>query len=257
VLAINPVTFDFITGKLSGAVKVDARKDVPVSDVDARLTNIHLEQFLGGKPPAVEGVLQARAKMHAVGASVHQAAAHANGAATLVVPNGKVRKAFAELTGIDVLNGVGLLITGDKSDTDVRCAVMRFEAKSGNLAAEQFTIDTSSVLIQGKGNVDLKNETVDFQVSGKPKALRIGRVRAPITISGPFDHPSVGIKAGAALGQGGIATALGFLNPIAAIVAFVDPGLAKDANCAALTGTAAKGPAPVKTVPKVAATARH
>ncbi len=54
------------------------------------------------------------------------------------------------------------------------------------------------------------------------------------------------MKAGAALSQGGIAAALGFLNPFAAILAFVDPGLAKDANCAALTQTAAHGKAPVK-----------
>jgi uncharacterized protein involved in outer membrane biogenesis len=257
VMTLDPLTFDFIRGKLSGSVRIDARKDVPVSDVDARLTNIRLEQFVKSSPPPVEGLLEARAKLHAVGNSVHKAAANASGAVTLVVPAGKLRKSFAELTGIDVLNGVGLLVTGDRSDTDVRCAVMRFDAKNGNLAAEQFTIDTSSVLIQGKGDVDLKDETLAFQVSGKPKALRIGRVRAPITISGPFDHPSVGVKAGAALGQGGIATVLGFLNPIAAIIAFVDPGLAKDANCAALTGTAAKGPAPVKTLPKATATARH
>jgi uncharacterized protein involved in outer membrane biogenesis len=246
VLAINPLTFDFITGKLSGAVKVDARKDVPVSDVDARLTNIHLEQFLGGKPPAVEGVLQARARMHAVGASVHQAASHANGAVTLVVPSGKVRKAFAELTGIDVLNGLGLLLTNDKSDADLRCALIRFDAKDGNLAAERFTIDTESVLIQGKGNVNLNTEAVNMQVTGAPKEFRIGRIRAPITIGGTLSKPSLGIAAGPAAAQAGIGAALGLLNPIAAVLAFVDPGLAKDANCGAMTQSAAQGPAAVK-----------
>lgn len=248
VMTLNPLTFDFIRGKLAGSVKIDARKDIPVSDVDARLTNIRLEQFVKGSPPPVEGLLEARAKLHAVGNSIHKAAANANGAVTLVVPSGKVRKSFAELTGIDVLNGVGLLLANDKSDTDLRCAVVRFDAHNGGLTAEQFTVDTKSVLIQGKGNVDMKNETMDFEVTGKPKEFRIGRIRAPITISGPIMDPHVGIKAGAALGQGGIATALGILNPFAALIAFVDPGLAKDANCAALTQTAAKGPAPVKAV---------
>lgn len=248
VMTLDPLTFDFSRGKLAGSVKIDARKDTPVSDVDARLTNIRLEQFVKGSPPPVEGLLEARAKLHATGNSVHKAAAHANGAVTLVVPSGKVRKSFAELTGIDVLNGVGLLLANDKSDTDLRCAVVRFDAHDGGLTSQQFTIDTKSVLIQGKGDVDMKNETMDFEVTGKPKEFRIGRIRAPITISGPIDNPHVGIKAGAALGQGGVATALGLLNPFAALLAFVDPGLAKDANCAALTQTAAKGPAPVKQV---------
>ena len=248
VMTLDPLTFDFIRGKLAGSVKIDARKSVPVSDVDARLTDIRLEQFVKGNPPPVEGLLEARAKLHAVGNSIHKAAANADGAVTLVVPSGKVRKSFAELTGIDVLNGVGLLLANDKSDTDLRCAVVRFDAHNGGLTSEQFTIDTKAVLIQGKGNVDMKNETMDFEVTGKPKEFRIGRIRAPITISGPITAPHVGIKASAALGQGGVATALGILNPFAALIAFVDPGLAKDANCAALTQTAAKGPAPVKRV---------
>jgi hypothetical protein len=49
------------------------------------------------------------------------------------------------------------------------------------------------------------------------------------------------------LGQGGIAAALGFLSPVAALLPFVDPGLAKNADCVALTQQAKKGAAPVKT----------
>jgi AsmA family protein len=257
VMKLDPLTFDFIRGKLSGAVTVDARKDVPVSDVDARLTGIHLEQFVKGNPPPLEGLLEARAKLHAVGNSIHNAASNADGAVTLVVPSGKLRKSFAELTGIDVVNGVGLLLANDKSDTGVRCAVARFNARGGGLTAEQLTLDTDAVLIQGKGTANMRNETVDFEITGQPKEFRIGRIHAPITISGPIAAPHVGIKAGAALGQGGIAAALGLVNPLASILAFVDPGLAKDANCAALTSTAAKGPAPVKMPHKAAATRRH
>jgi uncharacterized protein involved in outer membrane biogenesis len=246
VMTLDPLTFDFIRGKLSGSVKIDARKDVPVSDVDARLTDIHIEQFMKGNPPPLEGLLEARAKLHATGASIHRAASNADGAVTLVVPSGKMRKSFAELTGIDALNGVGLLLANDKSDTGVRCAVARFDARQGSLIAQQVTLDTDSVLIQAKGNVDMKTEQMAFEVKGEPKSFRIGRIRAPITIDGPIASPHVGVKAGAALAQGGIAVALGFINPVASILAFVDPGLAKDANCVALTSAAAKGAAPVK-----------
>jgi uncharacterized protein involved in outer membrane biogenesis len=257
VMTLNPLTFDFIRGKLSGAVKIDARKDVPVSDVDARLTGIHLEQFVKGSPPPLEGVLEARAKLHAAGNSIHKAASDADGAVTLVVPSGKLRKSFAELSGIDVLNGAGLLLTNDKSDTGLRCAVARFDARQGGLTAEQMILDTDSVLIQGKGTVDMKTETMNMEIKGEPKALRIGRIHAPITISGPIASPQVGIKAQAALGQGGIAAALGLVNPLAAILAFVDPGLAKDANCMALTSEAAQGKAAVKVPRKVPARHRH
>ncbi len=247
VMTLDPITFDFTRGKLNASLKVDARKDVAVSDLDARLSNIRLEQFVHGNPPAVEGLLAARAQMHTVGNSVRKAAATANGALTFVVPSGKVRKSFAELTGIDLLNGLGLLLTNDKSDTGLRCAVARFDARDGVMTARQFTIDTDPVLINGSGTINLRDESLNLAITGKPKEFRIGRLRAPISIGGSLGSPSVGVKAGPALAQGGIAAALGVLNPFAALLAFVDPGLAKDANCVALSENARKGPAPVKT----------
>ncbi|MBV9992761.1 MAG: AsmA family protein [Alphaproteobacteria bacterium] len=248
VMTFNPLTFGFARGKLSGRIQVDARQATPVTDLDARLTNLQLAQFMKETPPPVEGTLEARAKLHAVGNSIHKAASHASGAVTFVVPSGRLRKSFAELTGIDVLNGVGLLIAGDKSDTDLRCAVVKFGARDGTLQSEQLVVDTDPVKITGKGSINLRDETMALEVKGEPKEFRIGRIRAPITVGGPWDRPSVGIKASGALAQGGIAAALGLINPFAAILAFVDPGLAKDANCAALTSGAAKGAAPVKPV---------
>jgi hypothetical protein len=51
--------------------------------------------------------------------------------------------------------------------------------------------------------------------------------------------PQIGVDVGKTVKQGAVATALGAaLTPLAAIIAFVDPGLAKDENCAALLSTA-------------------
>jgi AsmA family protein len=246
IMKLNPIAFDFTRGKLTGSVNLDARKDVPETDVDARLSDIRLEQFVGGTPPPIEGVLAAHAQLHGSGNSVHKVASTASGAVTLVVPAGKFRKSFAELTGIDLLNGLGLLLANDKSDTGLRCAVVHFDAHGGILNAQQFVMDTDQVLIQGSGRIDLGNETLNMSISGKPKEFRLGRVRAPITISGSLSHPAIGVNAGSAAAQGGIAVALGFLSPIAALLPFVDPGLAKDADCVALSGQAANVQAPVR-----------
>ena len=254
VMTLDPIAFDFTRGRLAGSVRVDGRSAVAATDIDARLTNIRLEKFLSGNPPAIEGLLEARAKLHGVGNSVHKAASNANGAVTLVVPSGKIRKSFAELTGIDVLNGLGLILTNDKSDTGLRCAVAHFDARNGVLQAQQLTVDTDEVAIQGKGTVDLSSETLDMSISGKPKEFRIGRLRAPLLVTGSISHPDVHVKASAALVQGGIAVLLGFITPPAALLAFVDPGLEKDANCVALTQQASRGPAPVKKLPASAIT---
>lgn len=47
--------------------------------------------------------------------------------------------------------------------------------------------------------------------------------------------PRIGIDKTAIVGQVGLGTVLGALiNPLVALLPFVDPGLAKDANCGAL-----------------------
>jgi AsmA family protein len=72
-------------------------------------------------------------------------------------------------------------------------------------------------------------------IAGKPKKLRLTRLRAPINVRGTLRHPSVGISAQGVIKQGSVAAAAGvLLTPVAALIAFIDPGLAKDQNCAAL-----------------------
>ena len=246
VMVLDPVAFEFAHGRLAGSLKIDARGETPATALDARLTGLHFEQFLVGDPPPLQGLLEARVVAHGVGNSVHQAASTANGAVTLVVPTGKFRKLYAEMTGINLLNGLGLMMTNDKSEIGLRCAVAHFDMHSGVLHAKLLVVDTDSVRIDGTGSVDLSRETLDLSVSGKPKEIRFGRIRAPIAIHGPLSDPSIGLKAGSSLAQGGGAVALGIvLSPLAALLAFVDPGLAKDANCAALDVQASHGSAPV------------
>jgi AsmA family protein len=58
-------------------------------------------------------------------------------------------------------------------------------------------------------------------------------------VRGTLSQPKIGVQPGKVAAQTGGAVALGvLLTPVAALLAFVDGGLAKDANCAALIGQA-------------------
>jgi hypothetical protein len=238
VLTLDPLSFTFVHGKLAGMVRIDARRNVPATDIDARLSDIRLEQFVSSKPPAIEGLFVARARLHGTGVSILKTAQTASGTVAAVIPHGKMRAAFAELTGINVLNGVGLLLSGDKSDTNVRCAVASFNARGGVLTSQQLLLDTEPVLVTGHGTAALDGQSMNFTIEGEPKKFRLFHVHAPITITGPVDNPKIGIDVAKALPQGGFALALGLLSPIAAILPFVDPGLATNADCRAVIGEA-------------------
>lgn len=246
VLNLKPLAFGFTQGRLAGALKIDAHKDVPVTSIDARVSDIHAENFIKGTDKPISGVLAARAVLTGTGKSVHQTAATANGTFTAVVPGGGMRHSLAEWTGVDVLTALSLNLSGDNANTNLRCAVTHFGVRDGLMTSQRFVIDTDPVLVEGGGTISLKDETLDLRMQGKPKHFQLMRLRAPITVKGGFAHPALGVEAGQAIAQGGIAAALGVLNPLAAILAFVDPGLADDANCGPLlTDAKAKG-APVK-----------
>jgi uncharacterized protein involved in outer membrane biogenesis len=173
---------------------------------------------------------------------------------SFVVPRGQIRQTFAELLGINVAKALGLLLTGDQSQVDVRCMVAGFEARNGVMQMNQFAFDTPVVLATGEGTLDLRNERLQFAITGHPKKPQLVRLRAPITVSGPLAHPSVGVEAGPALAQGGLAVGLAaLLSPLAGILPFIDPGLSKDANCGALLAEAQSQGAPVRQVQASAA----
>lgn len=241
LLRLDPMTLELSRGRLAGAVAINAREDTPRVDVDVRLTNARLESIFARQgEPALSGTLVGRAHLTGVGASVRQAAATARGDVVLVTPSGEVREALAELTGINVVRGLGLLLSEDQGKIDIRCGVASFRVDNGIARARSIVLDTETMLIHGEGTVSLRDETLDLRIQGEPKEARILRVAAPITLQGRLRSPEVGIEAGPIAGQGGLAAALGSLvSPIAAILPFVDFGLADDANCRQLlTGRA-------------------
>jgi uncharacterized protein involved in outer membrane biogenesis len=248
VLTLSPLNFSLPRGAVTSKIRIDARTDNPKDDVDVRVTNAHLEDFFkGGANAPLQGLLEARAQLHGVGDSVHKAASTADGAVALAVPNGKIRKLFAEGLGIDATNVLGLYLAKDQSDTGVRCAIADFSASHGVLTARNVIIDTDRVQARGQGDVNLATESLNLSLTGHPKKLRIGHVMAPITLTGQMRSPKVGVKAGKAPAQAAAAVALGAtLGPLAAILPFIDPGLTKNADCAGLLTEARATGAPVK-----------
>lgn len=247
MLTVDPLSFELPQGHVSGQVMIDARANVPAVHIDVRIKDIQLDQLKATKPaasPPLVGMMEARAVIDGTGDSVHEVMADSNGRFTLILPDGQVTSAFAELTGIDVAKGLGLLLTKGDLKAPVRCGVAQFNINDGRMNAENITFDTQDVLIRGSGSVDLGREELDLNIKGEPKKLRLTRLRTPIQIRGHLADPSFGVNPGSVAKQGAIAAALGVLaTPFAAILAFVDPGLAKNQNCAAMIAAAdSKGP---------------
>jgi uncharacterized protein involved in outer membrane biogenesis len=250
VLDVSPLDLTLPQGHLAGMVHLDARNRVPSEAIDMRLTNARLSTFTAsktGEPPAIDGALYGRAKLTSQGDSIRAAAGGADGAVTMVVTRGEIRQALAELMGIDATKGLFLLLSKNKGDTPIRCGVVDFRARDGVLTADRIVLDTGVVLVTGTGDINLRDENMNFVLNGKPKKFRLVRINAPITIKGGLTSPKVGVQIAKAAPQVILGVAIGvFAAPLAAILPFVEPGLAKNADCSGLLQDASTGPAPVR-----------
>ena len=214
-------------GKVSARIEFDAKHDIPTAKLELDMVNIRLGQLASKDParPPLDGSLQGRLILAGHGRSIHEIAASANGKVMAIVPQGEMRASLAELTGLD-LRALGLMLTGDKRDTAIRCGVGNFKAHEGTLTAQTLVIDTDPVLITGSGSIHFDSETLDLRLYGEPKERRLLRLRAPVAIHGTLAHPSFGIEKGHRK------------------LELLDPGHGEDVDCATLLAQAKSGELP-------------
>lgn len=73
-----------------------------------------------------------------------------------------------------------------------------------------------------------------MQIKVHPKDSTLISARAPINIDGTLSKPEVGVDTGSLAVRGGAAVALGaLLTPIGSLLAFIEPGLGENSQCAA------------------------
>jgi len=205
-------------GKLDARIKLDAKTDTPTVNIDLTVTNLQLGRLPRkdpSQPPPLEGLLQGRADLKGHGKSVRDLAASASGRVRAMIPQGAIRASLAEITGMD-FRGLGLMLTKNKQDTAIRCGFADGQVNEGTLTAQTLVLDTDPVLITGGGTLELASETLDLELEGHPKGLRVLRLSAPISVRGPVNHPSFALKKGQRKFK------------------LIDPGHAQDVDCGAL-----------------------
>jgi len=146
--------------------------------------------------------------------------------------------------------------TGGSSTADLRCLTSRFDFADGVGRSRQFVADTGVAAISGKGNVNLRAETVDMRFTPSAKQVSLAALAVPVDVRGSLADPSVSpdpiaattTAAGAAAGLAteGLAGAVLGLAGAGTLLADEPVG-----GCAAISSatTAAAQPAPAVSQP--------
>jgi AsmA family protein len=241
VLRLEHVAATLAGGSISADARLDGAASPPRAALEVSARDVQLEQLAhGAQAPLLSGAASGRIRLSGEGKSIHDLLSTANGTAAVLLPGGTLRESAAELASLDLKGALGVLLKS-REQTPVRCGVASFEVHDGTATSRSLLLDTQKVLITGAGDVQMDSQALNLTLRGHPKGPRLG-VRSAVAIRGTLRHPEFKLSGDGALAQAGIAVGLGVvLTPLAAILAFVDPGLAKNADCTELLQQAAAG----------------
>ncbi|MFC3677486.1 AsmA family protein [Ferrovibrio xuzhouensis] len=236
LLLLKPLRLGVAGGQVNADIRLDARHDPVTTDYDIRLSKFRLERFLdsAGLSGSGNGIIDGRIRLTGQGDSVRKSLGSANGNIRFVIDHGTISNLAVALAGLDIARALGLWATGD-APIPLRCFVADFDVRKGVMTPKTFVLDSSNSTLTAEGNVSLADEQLDLRLLAHPKTPTLVSARTPITVSGAFSRPSVGVEAAPLGARAAGAAALGvLLTPLASILAFIDPGLAQDSDCAAL-----------------------
>lgn len=240
VLQLEPISLGIAGGTVAGSIRIDANLVPAGFSTRLDLRAVQLNQLF----PAVEttksslGKISGQFDLKGRGNSLAQMLGSSSGDVAVLMGKGEMSNILLEFMGLDGGEVIKFLVRGDRN-VRLRCAAAAFEVKQGLMTTKTIVLDTTDTVINGHGNINLADETLDLVLDPAPKDRSILSFRSPLKIGGTFAAPTAGPDKGALAGRAGIALALGVVNPLLALAATIETGPGKDENCAAILKQAA------------------
>ncbi len=114
----------------------------------------------------------------------------------------------------------------------INCGLLAFTVRDGLAAADPILIDTTKNVITGRGGFSFKDESLDLALRADGKTFSLFSGQSPVGVNGYFAKPGIDAISPQLLTRAGVGLGLGVVaSPLAAVLAFVDIGDAKAADC--------------------------
>jgi len=241
-LQVAPLKAEVSKGTIDGKVRLNAAAKTPALDVGVKASQIDLGKLLtdAAITDLLEGGLNAQVQLKGRGNTVRALAAGMDGQVKVVMGEGRVKT-----TALDTFIGgptgvITKLVTGDQKEfTVLNCVISQTDIKKGLATLTAAAVDTEFARITGKGNVNLRDESIAVTVNPEPKSATLNLAVA-VKVGGTLANPSYGLDELSVLKKlGGAVLGIGF--PPALILGMGELGADGDNPC--LKPTAGKGEA--------------
>jgi uncharacterized protein involved in outer membrane biogenesis len=189
---------------------------------------------------AVKGPLAIDINLYSQGNSVAQIMGSLDGNIKLLMEQGS-----ADAKALDMFVGgltamVGTIFTANASKTTINCAISDFKVDDGMVKPQLAVLDTQYSTVFATGQVDLKNEQLDIEITPVAKGVTLS-VATPVHLKGTFAKPQVNVdKTGALLKTGEVWATVAY--PPALLLKFSDVGDGENNPCVTMVAKKAGVP---------------
>jgi uncharacterized protein involved in outer membrane biogenesis len=235
LLRVEPLRFRIADGTVNANLRLNSNEKPLAGKIHLDVTGVNLRELIPneGKMQDPLGLLYGRIDIAGRGTSIADLFASSNGRLAFLVNGGQVSNLLMELVGLDVAEALRILATKDP-DVKLRCAVTDLSVKNGVATPQVFVIDTTDTIVGVTGTVDFRTETLDLVTRAEPKDASPFVLRTPINVKGGFRKPNVRPQIGPMALRAGAGLLLGAINPLLAVLPFIETGPGEDTDCGQL-----------------------
>ncbi|GAB6196655.1 AsmA family protein [Lysobacter xanthus] len=232
LLRLEPLNFGVAGGDIRSTIRMDARESPIRTRAQISARGLNLGQLMPRMELAKEAVgrVGGEASLAGTGNSIAAILGSSDGTVGVGMGRGRISNLVMELAGLDVQESLKFMLTKDRQ-VPVRCAFGDFAVNNGVMGAKALAFDTTDTIIIGEGRISLRDETLNLKLRPRPKDRSLFSFRSPLFVTGTFKQPSfhpdmkrVGLRAA-------LAVALANIAPPAALLATLELGGGKDADC--------------------------
>lgn len=168
-------------------------------------------------------------KVAGSGRSSAEILASVDGDMRMHVREAAISHLLVEAASVNLAQALGLVIKGDEA-LPILCNVADFNVKPGVIRPKIFVVNTRDSTIWLDGAASMATEQLDVRALVSPKDFSPLSLRRPVFVRGGFSKPEMSLEVSKLAGKVGAAALLALLNPLAAIIPFIDPGADNEAK---------------------------
>jgi uncharacterized protein involved in outer membrane biogenesis len=232
LLRLDPLDFGVAGGDIRSTIRMDARESPIRTRADIAARGLNLGPLLPDVKLAKEAIGKVGGDIHLAGSgnSIAGMLGTSDGTALVGMGKGRISNLVMELAGLDIAEALKFLVEGDRQ-IPIRCAFGDFNVANGLMTTKSLAFDTTDTIILGEGTISLKDETLRLKLRPRPKDRSFLVFRSPLIVEGTFKQPRFHPDYARVTLRGALALVLGNIAPPAALLATLELGPGKDADC--------------------------